>query len=305
MTTAGLELTGSVLRYTEIEQTGPSVRLLRLGNCDFDFDAQSDLFSTDDSAYIEPIGDALADVFEKTTASVFRFAIPPACLTSFTMMMPAEAEADTSVRGELIAAEASILGLSMDGDLYPSPGTSVRGSGRRLHVARAPRIIRDRVKHICDRIPSGSREGAEGGPTRHVALVPSSTATRNLQVHLNGDVTGPILLTGCYAGSTEYVIVQSDETILEWTVEMDHPVDRLYFAMDMLDRAGISVPAVSGVRLYGPEADRGVLDGFRSAFRERARRMDPCPAVNVAPDRFAPDFRFESFAPCIGAALSQ
>ncbi len=94
MTTAGLELTGSVLRYTEIEQTGPSVRLLRLGNCDFEFDAQADLYSAGDSAHLEPIGEALADVFERTTASVFRFAVPPFCLTSFTAMMPTAAETD-------------------------------------------------------------------------------------------------------------------------------------------------------------------------------------------------------------------
>lgn len=311
MTTAGLELTGSVLRYTEIEQTGPSIRLLRLGNCDFEFDAQSDLYSADDPAHLESIGEALADVFEKSTASVFRFAVPPFCLTSFTAMMPAKAEADASVRGDLIAAEASILSLSLDGDLYPSPGASFRGSGRRLHIARAPGIIRDRIERICDRIPSGDvvgggqeTVGPEEAASRHVALVPSSVAARHLQVHLNGEASGPTLLTGCYSGSTDYAIVESDTTILEWTDEMDHPVDRLYFALDVLDRAGISVPAVSGVRLYGPKAENDVVDAFSSAFGERVRRMNPCPAVNVSPDQFAPDFRFESFASCIGAALS-
>lgn len=310
MTTAGLELSGRVLRYTEIEQTGPTVRLLRLGNCDFEFDAEADLFSAEPPSRLDILTDALADVFENSTATVFRFAVPPSHLTSFSALVPVES--DSTVRSDLIASEASVLGVPMDGDLFPSPGSAAGRSGVRMHVARAPRIIRDRVVDLCDGIPSPTgtskdvQEDARSrtGGSRHVGLVPSSSAVRHLHVHLNGDSGGTVLLVGCYPGSTEYTVLDGGEAALEWTDDMHHPVDRLYFCLDVLDRASVTVPAVAAVHLYGPNADDEVRDVLTPVFGGRVGRLDPCPAVNVSPDQFDADFRFESYAACIGAALS-
>ena len=41
LTTAGVEFSGSVMRYAEIEQAESRFRLQRLGNCEFEFDAAS------------------------------------------------------------------------------------------------------------------------------------------------------------------------------------------------------------------------------------------------------------------------
>lgn len=306
MTTAGLELSGRTLRYTEIEQTGSAVRLLRLGNCDFDFDAEADLFSPEPPARLDTLTEAIGDVFENTTATVFRFAVPPPHLTSFTALVPADS--DAALRGDLIAAEAVVLGVPLGGDLFPSPGASVRRSGQRMHVAHASRTIRDRVSRLCDDIPVPEAEGGaspeSSARARHVALIPSSTAVRHLHVNLDGDSGGPSLLLGCYSGATEYTVLDRGEPALEWTDDVDHPLDRLYFCLDVLDRVSVTVPSVSTVRLYGPDAADEVLEAVRSVFGDRIRRLDPSPAVNVSPSQFAPDFRFESFGACIGAALS-
>lgn len=302
MTTAGLELSGRVLRYTEIEQTGPSVRLLRLGNCDFEFDAEADLFSSESPSRLETLSEALADVFENTTSTVFRFAVPPAHLTSFTSFVPAES--DSTVRSDLIAAEAVVLGVPMGGDLFPSPGASVRQHGRRMHVAQAPRIIRDRALQLSDGIPAPDDGKGAARHARHVDLLPSSSAARHLYVNLNGESGGPDLLLGCYPRATEYTVMRRGEAALEWTDDMEHPVDRLYFCLDALDRISVPVPKVASVLLYGPDAEDDLLDALRSVFGARVRRLDPCAAVNVSPEQFAPDFRFESFAACIGAALA-
>ncbi|NNF04842.1 MAG: hypothetical protein HKN17_10285 [Rhodothermales bacterium] len=302
MTTAGLELSGHTLRYTEVEQTGSAVRLLRLGNCDFDFDAEADLFSGTEPRRLETLAEAIEDVFENTTATVFRFAVPPAHLTSFTALVPAES--DTTLRGDLIAAEAVVLGVPLGGDLFPSQGTSVRRSGLRMHVSHASKTLRDRVTSLCENIPGGEEASGSAVADRHVALLPSSTAVRHLHVNLDGDGDGPALLLGCYPGATEYTVLRGAEPALEWADDLDHPVDRLYFCLDVLDRVSVTVPSVSSVRLYGPDADDDVLAQVRSVFGARARRLNPCPAVNVSPDQFDPEFRFESFGACIGAALS-
>jgi hypothetical protein len=100
------------------------------------------------------------------------------------------------------------------------------------------------------------------------------------------------------------MVMDSAELLLEWTDALTHPVDRLYFALETLERAGVPETDVESVILYGPDAGDADVEALRTGFAGRVRRMDPCGAVDVSPDRFDPEFRLEAFAACIGAALS-
>lgn len=295
--TAGVEFLGSVMRYSEIERIGASYRLLRLGNCDFEFDAGARLYGSEDGGYLDTIKDALADVFSGVTSCAFHFVLPSSVTTSFQTVLP-DSIGEQDRRRQLAFETRLMTGGASGGEIFSSdsrtPETVVDGlSG--VQVTHLPEPIASRLRGVADVF--------EGQP---VELVPRQSAVAQaawVYARKCGEEVGSRLLVGAYADFTEYQILVDDRQVRTGRNPVHVAPDRLYYALRSMDLAGLKTAEVMSILLYGDRVDAPFVDLMQRTFGSRAEVFNPGPIVDLDENRVDPGFAIEGFVPCLGAAL--
>lgn len=290
---AGISFSGSVMRYAEIERAGSVTRLLRLGNCDFEFDAASELFSPSRPSRLDVIREALSDVFSGTTADVVRAVIPGDQLVLFQTMVGRDSS--PGERNRQIALETRVLvGEDADGDLFPAGGKPDESHAWvPVHVAHAGTHMAERVKQVGTIFGDVSFQ-----------MIPRATAVYQA-MHALQALAGweTCLVIGAFDGSTEFQLMMDGNRQGDVVYPVTDPADRLYFALEALSAWNVGHHDVARVVLHGDCVDGPLIDAMNDVWGTRAVLANPGPAVRLEEGRLEASFGFEAFLATVGAAI--
>ncbi|MCH8122728.1 MAG: hypothetical protein IH853_06355 [Bacteroidetes bacterium] len=300
--TAGIEFFGKAMRYSEIEQYGEQYRLLRLGDCDFEFDVTEVLFELGTPKHLDIVKDALSEIFLGTTATRFRIAVHPPVSRVFRSMSRSGQDEETirenvafesALMNDEIVAEDSrriVSDLRQDQDPRTSPAPGMDS----LLVSEVRGQARLRLQGVTSGIPDALPEIISS--TEALIAVVRETMSHNA-------LDGYQLSIGLYPSYTKYTVTRDAEWILSQTRGETEEGDVVYFAAHFLEISGVSRVDDVRVRLYGSGVNRELQETLNSIFPERVAVLNPISIVDLETDQFDSDFQFESFVICLGAAL--
>ena len=294
---AGIEFTGAVMRYSEVERYGSRFRLLRLGNCDFEFDVSEVLFGSGE--YLDSVAEAVSDVFSGSAATTFRIAVHPPAASVFTSAAPAGMS--EALQREHLSFEAALL--------HPdeSSGRNVRiylgqdishadgSDSRRVQIAYISTVAQDRLRKATSRISEADVEFIASSEA--VARVIEKMGSREKPTSENQ------LAVGLYDAYTEFTVMQNGKWIFGQERQETNPSDIAYFALFVLQASGLNVSETVDVRLYGDRMKAEARSDLYRVFGDHLSLLNPISILDLQADQFDEGFAFESFVPCLGAAL--
>lgn len=283
------------MRYAEVEHSDGRYRLLRLGNCEFEFDASTVVFGQGPRHLRNAVREALGDIFQDTEASLFRFVIPSDLQTRFTTAVPVEA--DVNQRSALIGYETRLFtGNKEGGDVFPAHLRSDPESGAQRFA----------VSHIDESVSETLRDLSSIFPGVPVQMSPSMMAATLAFRHVAHREQLPgrcYLVVGCNESSSDIILMRGAEPQAQDHVETVHPTDVAYHALLTCSRNGRAWHQVDGVFIHGRRTGNDVVSALSDAFGDRVETLNPGVIVDLEEDRFEADFPIEAFVPVIGAAI--
>lgn len=300
--TAGIEFFGTTMRYSEVEQYGAQHRLLRLGDCDFEFDVSEVLFELGTQKYLDVVTDALSEIFLGTTATRFRIAIHPPTARIFKSLRISGDDDESSQ--ENVAFESALMHDEVwtkeDRQIVlaqpPSPST-VSAQAPTLEpilVSELSGPVRQRLYAVTSGIPEASPNVISS--TEALLAVVRETASKD-------DFDGYQLSIGLYPSYTEFTVTRGREWILSQVRSEIERGDVAYFAVHFLGLSGVTMVNDVRVRIYGTGVSQEQLETLGSVFFDRVSFLNPISTVDLETDQFDDEFQFESFVVCLGAAL--
>lgn len=287
------------MRYSEVEQYGSRYRLLRLGNCDFEFDVSDVLFGSGSEEHMTSISDAILDVFSGAASTVFRVVLHPPAAGIFTSHVPA-GMSDAGRRDHL-SFESALLQAGDSSDPYVRiyPGRDFTSGAATeslpLQVAQIADTASKKVMTVLGRIEDADIEliaSSEAVGRVVKALFPGSSET--------GMTT---LALGVYDEHTEYTVMKDGKWLFGQEREETDPADTAYFSLLSLETAGVIGSSDTQIRLYGERILPDTSAVLQQFFPARVDLLNPISVVDLRADQFDDGFAFESFVPCLGAAL--
>lgn len=294
--TAGVEFVGNLMRYAEVEYDGSTYRLLRLGNCEFEFDVADVIYQGHALEMVHTIQNALKDVFKDTVASSFRFVLPSAFLTKFESWLPNQV-GQAEMRSQIGFETHLLNGGERGGDIFP--GETPTSSFQQLdgycvqHVSQA---ISTRLKGLCSHLPQ-----------LDLQLFPSINATiksvRKL-LEMQSIQGGSAVLLGCYPGNTDFIVLKNGLPVKLASRTTPTESDRVYFAHETLAKLHDSTVGPDAVMVYGHNLTSELIELLTSDFGKRVSVLNPSPLVNLDSSRFEQGFPIQAFVPCLGASIS-
>ena len=301
-TLAVVGLSGHVLRYAEVATGAAGPRLLRLGACDFETDAEAAVFGSGDAATLAVVEDALRDVFAGSAARSLVVTVPATASTAFFTPLPvglAAAERDDQIR-----QEAALLA-----DLPPATPVRVRAvpvraeatdaGGARLwyHVLHVSEGVHAHLGRLAAALGVASYDVADAG--RGAAAV-----VRALPAAAAGAAAGGVdLVVGAYADHTEATVVRGGELVFGHHGPGTTPEDTAYYALAALEAAGHDATAVGRVFASGDAADADRLAVLAGLTGQDAAPLNPITLFGRPVDA-ASAWELAAFAPVLGAALA-
>jgi len=294
--TAGVEFVGNLMRYAEVEYDGTSHKLLRLGNCEFEFNASDVVYSGGFPQRIETIQDALKDVFQDTISSSFRFALPSSSLTRFESLVPTDAPEQTA-KAQIGFETHLMSGGEAEGDVFPGePYQKFNPLVSGYAVHHLSQQISERLKELCEIFPDQTKS--------HLPSPNSSVRTFRKLLELGKVPTGNALLIGCYPEHTDYIALSGGIPIKLISRNTPTEADRVYFGHEAIQRLPDSSFLNTAVYVYGHTSMQPVLDLLALDFQDAVSVLNPGPIVELDESRFEKDFPIQAFVPCLGAAIS-
>jgi len=315
---AGVEFLGSGMRYVEIEHSDDGYRLLRLGDCDFEFDVHEVLFGNGPEAYLDTIAEAITEVFDGSMAEVFRVAVHPPASRSFmsSVFGPAGVTSE-SARKEQLVFEAALLDVDRDvvavraasgiavsdvqeGGLPSTVGVDIAVSAqepvsRRNHVSHISSTTHERLEDVFARagrknLETISSSEAVARVLREVSLVQNENAKSVMSV-------------GVFENYSMYTLMRDGEWLFSHQRAETEPEDVLYFALQMLRLAQEQLSDVGLVALFGPGNTEHLAGVIGKLIEQPTENMNPLSVVDLKGNSFQKDFAHFAFTMCIGAAL--
>lgn len=303
------------MRYVEIEHSENNYRLLRLGDCDFEFDAHQVLFDDGPDAYLETIAEALSEVFQGSTAQVFRVAVHAPASRSF--MSSVSGTMGESARKEQLVFEAALLDIDRDvvalraasGIAYSNDGnrglrstegrdadcTSAESAGRRNHVSHISSTTQRRLEDVFAR---AGRQNLETISTSEAV----ARVLREVSM-LQDQPEKSVMSVGVFDNYSMYTLMRDGEWVFSHQRVETDPEDVLYFAMQMLRLGHEQLNDVGLVTLYGSGNSEHLAGVFGSVFAAPIENINPISVVDFNGSSFHKDFSHSAFTMCIGAAL--
>lgn len=295
ISTAGVEFSRDLMRYAEVEQTDGQFKLMRLGNCEFEFDAAAVLFDGDSPEYLNAIRDAMGDIFRDTEATRFRFVIPSHWQTRFTTAVPEEA--DVNLRSALIGYETRLFTNNREGgDIFPA------------HLRSNPETGAHRfaVSHIDESVSRSLTELQSVFPEASLDLAPSmmaATLAFRHVAHRKQLPSSAYLLVGAVDHGYDLILMRGAEPLTQESIRAGSPADLAYRALLCCSRFGMTWKDVETVFVYGARLSAEALDALANAFGPRVERINPGVVVGLERDHFGDNYPIEAFLPVLGAAI--
>ncbi|GMQ82273.1 MAG: hypothetical protein BMS9Abin05_1718 [Rhodothermia bacterium] len=300
--TAGIEFSGTTMRYSEVEQYGAQHRLLRLGDCDFEFDVSEVLFELGTQKYLDVVTDALSEIFLGTTATRIRIAIHPQAARVLQSLRFSGAN-EESIR-ENVAFESALMHdeVWVEEDRHVMQGRPLSPTSDSAHapdmesllVSEISGPVKKRLHEVTSRIPDASPDIISS--TEALLAVVRETASKN-------DFDGYQLSVGLYPSYAEFMVTRGSEWISSQIRSETESGDVAYFALHFLELSGVVREDDVRVRVYGSGASREQQETLTSIFFENISVLNPISIVDLETDQFDSEFQFESFVICLGAAL--
>ena len=293
--TAGVEFVGHLMRYAEVEFDGSTHKLLRLGNCEFEFDASEVVYSGAYPGRIETIQSALKDVFKDTISSSFRFVLPSSALTQFESSV-ANPSDEQALKSQIGFETLLFNGGESGGDVFPGEQmtqSSPLVQGYAVH--HLSQRISDRIRALCTVFPSQTK-----------GHIPSPNASLRSFRRLSeqGNMSNQnALLIGCYPDHTDYTVISAGIPVKMISRNTPTHSDRIYFGHEALTRLVPGSLKSPQVYVYGHVVHPDLVAGLVEDFGPQAQVLNPGPLVNLDKNRFEDGFPIEAFVPCLGASI--
>lgn len=295
ISTAGVEFSRDLMRYAEVEQHDGHHKLLRLGNCEFEFDAAAVLFDGDSPELMGAVRDAIADIFRDTEASGFRFVIPSNWQTRFTTAVPEEA--DVNLRSALIGYETRLFTDNREGgDIFPAHLYSNQESGAQRFA----------VSHIDESVSRSIGQLQSVFPDARFDLAPSMMAATLAFRHVAHRAQLPsqtYLLVGAADHGFDLILMRGAEPLVHESIPVAEPSDLAYRALLCCSRFGLAWKDIGRVFTYGSPLGNEITNMLSEAFGPDVERINPGVVVGLERDHFGDDFPIEAFLPVLGAAI--
>ncbi len=289
------------MRYAEVEQYNGSYRLLRLGSCDFEFEAGRDIFDADRPAHLDTIAEAVADVFGGTVATELRVAIHPPVGQAF--FSPCAVSLTPAACRQQLEREAVLLSgqdpaaFSLATDPVREEALPDGETVQWYQTLVLPRTVSDRIGEVSRVLqvalhrPMTSMQG--------VAQVLTCLARRQPQ-----PPGRPLTLAlGWYPARVEVVVCRGHSWVTSLALPGGPAADVLFATVMLLHRLQIDPGDVGQVYVYGIGIQPDAFDLFERAFGAPPEKLNAVPVVNLDPASLAVNFDVEAYAPCIGICL--
>jgi hypothetical protein len=303
---AAIDIYGSDLRYAEVETfDDDSPKLLRLGSCEFDFDLVEDLLQSDAPQHGGEVVAALQEAFDGTEASNLRICVHPP--DAFSFFTPLSATLPVQSRQDQILQHAALLTGTRDPDQLELLSHTVRTSQDSegepvmwVHVLATPGGIQEQFQQLSSSLPVTDFRWVVS--TQAAARVAGQTDLTGIT---QAQALRPFTMSiGRYDTHTEYTLSRDRQWFhSHYTHEADTPTDRLYFAIGMLNRLGVSPGAVGRLFIYGLDVDPHAYAPFQTIFGVEPETLNPLSVLDANPSRYGAQFDVSAYAPCIGALL--
>ncbi len=307
---AVVSLSGQAMRYAEAASGADGPRLLRLGTCDFDADAEAAVFGADDPATLAIVADAVRDVFSGSRARSLVVAVAAPDSTAFFTPLPAGLAA--AARDEQIRQETALLA-----DVAPGAPVRVRAvpvraeaapagepGGARLwyHVLHVPEAAHARLGRLAEALGAPAYDLADAGRA-------SAAVVRALWPETAGMSPSVDLVVGAYAQHTEVAVVRGGELVFGHFGPGATPEDTAYYALAALEAAGHDAAAIGRIYATGDAlADRTADAPTRLAVLADLAGVAALPLNAIGlfgrPVDGATAWELAAFAPVLGAALA-
>lgn len=293
--TAGVEFSRDLMRYAEVEQHDGHLKLLRLGNCEFEFDAEAVLYRGHRPELLDAVRDAMGDIFWDTSATGFRFVIPSKWQTRFTTAVPMEA--DVNLRSALIGYETRLFTENRDGgDIFPAHLRSDPESGAQMFaVSHIDETVSRSIKGLQPVFPQATFDLAP-------SMMSATLAFRHV-AHRRQLPARHYLLVGSGATHTDLVLMKGAEPLTQECVDVSQPSDQAYRALLCCSRFGISWQEIERIFVYGSPVSEPTISALKEAFGPSVERINPGEVVGLDADHFGASFPIEAFLPVLGAAI--
>ena len=303
---AGIELSGRVMRYAEVElggrgTAGPS--LLRLGACDFDFDVAEAILNLSGPTHLDTVATAVREIFEGSASDRLVVGTHPWDATAF--FSPVLEGAPPVARLEQFRQEAAMLAdasVSRPVRVRPTPvRIEARADGSRYHwhhVLHLPESVHARLAHLAKPFRT-SREGGH-------AFVDATGAAAAIAARIvpTPDDAEPsfALAVGVYGERTEFSVSRGDTWYYGHHAEADVRFDGVYFAGAVLDRLGLGPSAIEHFFVYGDAVAADTAASLGDWLGLEPQPLNPLQVFGLAPAQADP-FALAAYVPCVGALL--
>ena len=285
---AGIAFSERALRYAEVQETGRGFRLLRLGQCDFDFDLSRTL--TDPSAGQERtiIGEALVEALGTSEGRRIRAALhPPLCRSFFSAH-------DGSDPVPAVTFEAGLLGLGHDeeGGGIGADAAAQTSDGELLHVTSIRPVV---LEHLGAIIADLQAEDAQAVS----ALRASAEVVRLGGLNLTRGLC--VVAIGYFDNLFEMAVLDnSGWRFASHARGLSTAADSVHHIRETLGVMGWTPDQVARVLCFGSEP---VPDAVSAHFAGRVSLMNPLSLLELDKDSLDPDYAAAEFVPSVGAAL--
>ncbi len=285
---AGIAFSDRALRYAEIQQTDKGFRLLRLGQCDFDFDLNRTLTDPGSSAERAAIADAIREALGKSSTRRIRAALhPPLCRSFFS----AHEEGNPV---PAVTFEAELLGFA---SASQSGGIGADAAGRSedaelLHVTVMRPPVLENLGTILADLEAEDAQAVS-------ALRASAEVVRIGGRRLRG--TEHILAIGHSEGLLELSIVNAQGWRFATHVRgLPHVDDAVHQVTGVFKTLEVPLTEVVQVLTFG---SMPVPTTLQTLFQGKTKMLNPLALLDLDRDSLDPDYSAAEFVPAVGAAL--
>lgn len=303
-TRVGLELVDSVLRYAALEQEEDAHRLLRLGRCDFEFDAAAWLHEEDAPSRLDTIAGAIEEVLDGIDAIHFHLVVHPPTCTIFTAPVPTDTT--PAERNERLHWEAGQL-MGVDEQTFKIIVHPLRseptGEGTSIdwfYVMALRRTVYENLVSMLGQarervVPhfSGSVQAA------------TAVAEQASEAVSEADKSYPAsrLLVGQYGDRVEYAFSNTSRGATSCYWEGGSASDASYAIARLAETAGEDITAIDEVLLYGSSPHEKVLSEVMKLTGKEPRRFNPFEALKVDTGQVSDEFSYWEYVPSVGVTL--
>lgn len=284
---AGIAFSDRALRYAEVQESERGFRLLRLGQCDFDFDLNRSL--TDPGAEQERsiIAEALVEALGPSDSRRIRAALhPPLCRSFFS----AHTDEDPV---PAVTFEAGLLGFSNeDGHGIGADAAAHAGGSELLHVTSIRPVVLENLGAIVADLKAQDAQAVS-------ALRASAEVVRLGGVNMVDGLC--VLAIGYFDNLFELALL--DRTGWRFATHargLPAPEDSIYHIREALSLLNWSPEEVSRALCFG---SMRVPDAVEALFPGRVQVMNPLSLLELDPDSLDPEYAAAEFVPSVGAAL--